>query len=50
MKEEAWMFDNEIDWVTRLECSSVRREAHEVTKDPDTFKYKAEHMRVSASY
>ena len=26
-KERVWMFDNEIDWVTRLECceSAVRR-------------------------
>jgi len=22
------MFDNEIDWVTCMECSPVRREAH----------------------
>ena len=27
-KEEATMFDNEIDWVTRLEQWRVRREAY----------------------
>jgi hypothetical protein len=34
------MFDNEIDWVTRLECplSAVRRARGQLT--PDTFKYK----------
>ncbi len=28
-KEEETMFDNEIDWVTRLEQWHVRREAYE---------------------
>ena len=27
------MFDNEIDWVTRLECWCVRREAHGSAND-----------------
>ena len=41
------MFDNEIDWVTRLECSSVRREACEGAQDPRAYTYKAEHkLRV----
>ena len=47
-KEEATMFDNEIDWVTRLEgrLTAVRRREWQMT--PNTFIYKAEHMRVSA--
>jgi hypothetical protein len=28
-KREGLMFDNEIDWVTRLESRQIRREAHE---------------------
>ncbi len=41
------MFDNEIDWVTRLECSRVRREACEAAQDPRAYTYKAEHkLRV----
>ena len=39
------MFDNEIDWVTRLERRSGRREAQGMAKTPDTLIYKAEHMR-----
>ena len=27
--KKVWMFDNEIDWVTYMECSLVRREAHQ---------------------
>ena len=37
------MFDNEIDWVTGLECYSIRREARRQRTVPDTFTYKAEH-------
>jgi hypothetical protein len=39
------MFDNEIDWVTRLEMPQVRREAHERRKILNTFEYKAEHKQ-----
>ena len=45
-----WMFDNEIDWVTRLECRLTAVRRIEWQKTPNTFIYKAEHMRVSASY
>jgi len=41
------MFDNEIDWVTRLEMLRVRREAHKQKKIPSTFEYKAEHKQLS---
>ena len=44
-KEKAWMFDNEIDWVTRLEMLPVRREARERRKILNTFEYKAEHKQ-----
>ena len=39
------MFDNEIDWVMRLEMLQVRREARERRKILNTFEYKAEHMQ-----
>jgi hypothetical protein len=45
--EVVWMFDNEIDWVTRLEMPQVRREARERRKILNTFEYKAEHMQSS---
>ena len=38
------MFDNEIDWVTRLEMPQIRREARKWRKIPSTFEYKAEHI------
>ena len=41
------MFDNEIDWVMRLEMLQVRREARERRKILNTFEYKAEHKHVS---
>ena len=41
------MFDNEIDWVMRLEMLQVRREARKQKKIPSTFEYKAEHKHVS---
>ena len=41
------MFDNEIDWVMRLEMLRVRREAREPRKILNTFEYKAEHKHVS---
>ena len=41
------MFDNEIDWVMRLEMLWVRREAREQRKIPSTFEYKAEHKQLS---
>ena len=41
------MFDNEIDWVTRLEMLPARREARQATKIPNTFEYKAEHKQLS---
>jgi hypothetical protein len=44
------MFDNEIDWVTQLELRRKRREAHKEQASSESVKYKAEHMRVSASY
>ena len=42
---KVWMFDNEIDWVTRLECdpAAVRRKGERNT--PNMFKYKAEHKQ-----
>jgi hypothetical protein len=42
-KERVRMFDNEIDWVTRLECSvsAVRRTGWQ--QDPRAYTYKAEH-------
>jgi hypothetical protein len=43
------MFDNEIDWVTRLEMLPARREARQATKIPNTFEYKAEHKQLSSS-
>jgi hypothetical protein len=43
------MFDNEIDWVTRLEMLSVRREARQQRSIPSTFEYKAEHKQLSSS-
>ena len=48
-KEKALMFDNEIDWVTRLgSClTAVRREAQR--KFPSTYTYKAEHKLVTAA-
>jgi len=46
-KKQAWMFDNEIDWVMRLEMLQVRREARERRKILNTFEYKAEHKHVS---
>ena len=43
------MFDNEIDWVTRLErlLATVRREAagSERAEIPSTYTYKAEHKQ-----
>ena len=47
--ETAWMFDNEIDWVTRLECRLTAVRRMEWQETPNTFIYKAEHMRVSRS-
>jgi hypothetical protein len=46
-KKRAWMFDNEIDWVTRLEkCCFVRREARGAAQYfLNTFEYKAEHKQ-----
>jgi len=41
------MFDNEIDWVTRLEMPRARREARQRKKIPSTFEYKAEHKQLS---
>jgi len=44
------MFDNEIDWVTRLESHSVRREAQAMAgKIPGANEYKAEHKQYIAS-
>ena len=43
------MFDNEIDWVMRLEMLQVRREARERRKILNTFEYKAEHKQLSSS-
>jgi hypothetical protein len=40
-----WMFDNKIDWVTRLECRCARREARSMANDFKHVKYKAEHMQ-----
>jgi hypothetical protein len=40
------MFDNEIDWVTRLEIPRARREARQRKKIPSTFEYKAEHKQL----
>jgi hypothetical protein len=37
-KEGATMFDNEIDWVTRLEQWRVRREAYEPQLTPSVLK------------
>ena len=45
VNEGVWMFDNEIDWVTRLEMLQARREARKQRKIPNTFEYKAEHMQ-----
>ena len=48
--EKAWMFDNEIDWVMRLEMltwPAVRRV--ERRKFLNTFEYKAEHKQLSSS-
>ncbi len=43
------MFDNEIDWVMRLEARFAGREARGWMKALNAFKYKAEHMqRVTA--
>jgi hypothetical protein len=43
-----WMFDNEIDWVTRLENARVRREARSSEgKTSNAFEYKAEHKQSS---
>jgi len=39
------MFDNEIDWVTCLECCRVRREARLATRDSKHVTYKAEHKQ-----
>jgi hypothetical protein len=44
------MFDNEIDWVTQLELRRKRREAGRSRVSSESVKYKAEHMRVGASY
>ncbi len=44
------MFDNEIDWVTRLKRQLIRREAHNSANDFEHVKYKAEHMRASKIY
>jgi hypothetical protein len=46
-KREGLMFDNEIDWVTRLESrqSAVRRTRQR--KFSNTYTYKAEHERES---
>ncbi len=44
------MFDNEMNWVTRLKCRQIRREAHRLAIVFKHVKYKAEHMRVSATY
>ena len=44
------MFDNKMNWVTHLEWPLVRREAHKWRVSSECVKYKAEHMRVSASY
>ena len=41
------MFDNEIDWATRLEMLEPRREARAERKIPNTFEYKAEHKQLS---
>jgi hypothetical protein len=49
-KEEAWMFDNEIDWVTQLESQLKRREVGKWRASSECVKkYKAEHMRVGVS-
>jgi hypothetical protein len=39
------MFDNEIDWVTGLKSSPIRREARRWAQDFKHVKYKAEHMQ-----
>jgi hypothetical protein len=44
---EATMFDNKIDWVTRLEQGQARREACEPKLGSERVKYKAEHMQKS---
>jgi hypothetical protein len=33
LMEEALMFDNEIDWVTYLDCPPIRREARRQAHD-----------------
>ena len=48
-KDAGLMFDNEIDWVTRLEnaaLSAVRR-ARAAQDFLNTFEYKAEHKQLS---
>jgi hypothetical protein len=47
-KREVWMFDNEIDWVTRLGCE-VRSNCREADESGDAKSKRRIHTRPSTS-